>query len=156
MRRPSDLLRPTTRRLASLGAIAMVATTAAACGNDDGASNRTDVPITDAAASGVTTPEEKQSTDAEVTAGLQALPALVTTAAATIGTSAAADAFEPIEASWRTYEGTVRSQEPDIYLAIEDEFANLQKALADGDAAVAEDAQAKIQAAVDEYLTKHP
>jgi hypothetical protein len=138
-----------------VSAIAVLATVAAACGNDDGASNRTDVAVSESA-SGATTPEEKQSTDAEVSAGLQALPALVTIAAATIGTSAAAAAFEPIEASWRTYEGTVRSKEPDIYLAIEDEFANVQKALDDGDAAVAEAAQTKIQAAADEYLTKHP
>ncbi len=154
MRRPSDLFRPSTRCSVAIGALAVLATTTAACGDDDGASNRTDVAVIET--TGGTTPEEKQSTDAEVSAGLKALPALVAAAAATVGTSAAADAFEPIEASWQTYEGTVRSKEQDIYLAIEDEFANVQKALEDGDAAVAEAAHTKIQAAVDEYLTKHP
>ena len=134
-----------------------MATPAAACGGDDGASNRTDVAVTETAASGDTTPEEKQSTDAEVSAGLTALPPLVGDGAA--GTSIVRSrrrASSRSRQSWRTYEGTVRAKEPDIYLAIEDEFANLQKALDDGDAAVAEDAQTKIQAAVDEYLAKHP
>ena len=151
----ADLPRAAARRLVSIGGLALVGTVAVACGSDDGASNRSDVAVTGTTTAG-TTPEQQQSSDTEVAAGLGALPTLVATAVATVGTPAATAAFEPIEASWRTYEGTVRSKEQDIYLAIEDGFANLQTALADGDAATAKDAETTISAAADQYLAKHP
>ena len=136
------------------GRIVMVAVAvalwAAACGGDNSGSSAT------TAGAATTTPEEKQSTDAEVTTGLKALPALVDAAAAKVSSGDGTSAFEPIEASWKTYEGTVRAKEQDLYLAIEDGFANLQKAIDGKDAAKAAEAKAAITTAADQYLAKHP
>jgi hypothetical protein len=125
---------------------------AAGCGDDDDSSAAATAP----AGAVTTTPEERQVSDAEVTAGLKALPALVAAAVATVGTDAAKSAFEPIEASWQSYEGTVRTKEQDLYLTIEDNFANLQKALTDGSKDDAAKAQAAIDKAASDYLAKHP
>jgi hypothetical protein len=128
-----------------------VALGAVACGGDNsGSSSSTTAGVP------TTTPEEKQSTDAEVTAGLKALPALVEAAVAKVSTGDGTAAFEPIEASWKTYEGTVRAKEQDLYLAIEDGFANLQKAIDAKDAAQAAAAKAAVATAADQYLAKHP
>lgn len=131
---------------------AVIVLGAAACGDDDDSTAATTAP----AASGSTTPEERQVSDAEVTAGLTALPPLVATAVAAVGTDAAKTAMEPIEASWESYEGTVRTNEPDLYLTIEDNFANLQKALDEDNKADAAKAQAAIEQAASDYLAKHP
>jgi hypothetical protein len=145
---------PMGRGRAALAAAmaAAIVVGAAACGDDDASSAAT--PTASGAAG--TTPEERQVRDAEVTAGLKALPALVATAVATVGTDAAKSAFEPIEASWASYEGTVRTKEPDLYLTIEDNFANLQKALTDGTRDAATKAQSAIGTAASDYLAKHP
>jgi hypothetical protein len=144
-----------TRAAVTTAMAAAIVLSAAACGDDDDSSGATTV----AAASGgttTTTPEERQVSEAEVTAGLKGLPALVATAVAAVGTDAASEAFEPIEASWETYEGTVRTKEADLYLAIEDGFAKLQKALSEGNKADATEAQSAIQQAASDYLAKHP
>ena len=135
---------------------ALVAGAAAVCLVVVGAACGDDKPSGSTATTATTTPEDKQSTDAEVTAGLKALPALVDAAVAAASSGNGTAAFEPIEASWRTYEGTVRTKESDIYLAIEDEFANLQKAIDEKDAAKAEAAKTKLVAAANQYLAKHP
>jgi hypothetical protein len=141
------------RRAALATALAVVIVLgAAACGDDDDSTAATTAP----AASGGTTPEERQVSDAEVTIGLKALPALVAAAVATTGSDAAKDALEPIEASWASYEGTVRTKEQDLYLTIEDNFANLQKALTEENKADAAKAQAAIEQAASDYLAKHP
>ena len=123
----------------------------AACGGDNSSGSTTAT-----AATATTAPEEKVSTDAEVSAGLKALPLLVDAAVAKVGTGDGTSAFEPIEASWKTYEGTVRAKEPDLYLAIEDGFSNLQNAIDAKDSAKAADAKAAITGAADQYLAKHP
>jgi hypothetical protein len=94
-------------------AVTMVATLvlgAAACGDDDDSATAT----TAATSAEGTTPEERQVSDAEVTAGLRALPPLLSAAVATIGTDAAKTAIEPVQASWFTYEGTIRTKEQDL------------------------------------------
>ena len=140
-----------TRAAVATAVAATIVLGAAACGDDDDSTAGT-------TSTGATTtaPEERQVSDADVTAGLKALPALVATAVATVGTDAAKEAFEPIEASWETYEGTVRTKEADLYLAIEDGFAKLNKALSDGNKADATEAQSAIQQAASDYLAKHP
>jgi hypothetical protein len=141
------------RRVVALSAATVVGLAATGCGGDDGASARSDAGQISAAD---TTPEERQVSDAEVTAGLTAMKPLVAAAAASVATDAASGAFEPIEATWRTFEGTVRTKEQDLYLAIEDGFAALQQALADKDAAAATKAQAAIDDAASQYLAQHP
>ncbi len=152
---PSECLSASrwARAMAATAVAASIVVGAASCGDDDDST----VATAAAAASGATTaPEERQVSDAEVTAGLKALPALVATAVAAVGTDAATEAFEPIEASWETYEGTVRTKEADLYLAIEDGFAKLQKALSDDNKADATEAQTAIDKAASDYLAKHP
>jgi hypothetical protein len=128
---------------------------ATACGDDDDDSTAaTTAPAASGAAT--TTPEERQVSDAEVTAGLTALPPLVATAVATVGTDAAKEAYEPVHDSWESYEGTIRTKEPDLYLAIEDGLEKLNKALSEDDKTDAAEAQSAIQQAASDYLVKHP
>jgi hypothetical protein len=141
--------------LATRGRVVVVAVGLAVVGAGCGSDNSSGSSATTVAAA-TTAPEEKQSTDAEVAAGLKALPALVTAAVAKVSGGDGTAAFEPVEESWRTYEGTVRAKESDIYLAIEDGFSSLQKAIDDKDAAKAEEAKTAIVTAANQYLAKHP
>lgn len=138
------------RRRAVLVMVPLVLGEVVACGGDNRGSSAT------TAAAATTTPEQRQSTDAAVAAGLKGLAALVDAAAAKVATGDGTAAFEPVEASWQTFEGTVRAKEPDIYLAIEDGFANLTNAIDAKDVAKAAEAKTAIAAAADQYLAKHP
>jgi hypothetical protein len=117
-----------------------------ACGGDDSSGST----------AATTSPEQKQSTDAEVSAGLKALPALVVATVAAVGTSNAEARLDAIEESWRTYEGTVRAKEQELYLQIEDGFGSLKQAVDAKDAAAAAAARKSIEDAANEYLAKHP
>jgi hypothetical protein len=125
---------------------------AAACGSDSGGST---TATSGAASASGTAPEDKQVTDAEVTAGFAKMPALF--AAAVAAGAGDADAkFEAIEENWREFEGTVRSKEPDLYISFEDELSNLHKAMGDGDKAKAAESQAKLESIISQYQAKHP
>ena len=97
-------------------------------------------------------PESHIAPDAEVTAGLAALKAVgdkVAARADGAGSKAAAEGLEPV---WQPIEGTVKKNEPDIYLDIEDSFQRMES----GDLANAKKGAAAMQTAVDDYLAKHP
>ena len=53
---------------------------------------------------------------------------------------------------WQPIEGTVKKNEPDIYLDIEDSFQRMES----GDLANAKKGAAAMPTAVDAYLAKHP
>ncbi len=53
---------------------------------------------------------------------------------------------------WQPIEGTVKKNEPDIYLDIEDSFQRMES----GDLANAKKGAAAMATAVDAYLAKHP
>src|SRR6476469_3108997 len=121
----ASLAAPSTRlrsSLLALAAAALISLPLASCGKDDGGSAQSDGGSASAAAE-TTSTEERQVSDQEVTVGLRSMKPLVAAAVATAGTGAATAAFDPIEAKWRTFEGTVRTKEQDLYLAIEDGFS---------------------------------
>ena len=105
-----------------------------------------------------TAPEEHQAPAAEVTAGL----ATINSTAAQIALATGADAKaakelnDSIEPAWEKIEGTVRSNDADLYIRFEDDFAALGKAVGAGDAAKAHSSSADIAEAVKAYQAKFP
>src|SRR5581483_11220138 len=103
-------------------------------------------------------PEAHQAPAAQVTAGLGQIKDL----AARVSAAAAADAKsakaldEGIEPAWNQIEGTVRTNDSDLYLRFEDDFAALSKAASAGDGPKAEQTSADISDAVQSYLAKFP
>ena len=68
----------------------------------------------------------------------------------------AADLNDQIEPEWQAIEGTIKSNDQDVYLTFEDTFALLGNAVDDGDAAAAKDAADTIGTAADDYLADYP
>jgi len=119
-----------------------------ACG-DDG-----DSSATSEAATATTEEGHEVVDDATVTAGLTATKAEVL-AAAMAGKLDDAG-YEEIFEGWEAYEGTVKKNDVNTYLALEDAFAALKKAGAASDTAGMKKAADAIVAAADAYLAKHP
>jgi len=97
-------------------------------------------------------PEDHIAPDAEVTAGLGKLKGVGATVAAAADGAASKEAAEGLEPVWQPIEGTVKKNEPDLYLDIEDGFQRMES----GDLANAKKGAAAMQTAVDDYLAKHP
>ena len=97
-------------------------------------------------------PESHIAPDAEVSAGLTRLKAVAATVAAAPGAAAAKEAGDGLERVWEPIEGTVKRNEPDLYLDVEDSF----ELLSNGDAADAKRGAQRLDRAVDAYLAKHP
>jgi len=60
-----------------------------------------------------------------------------------------------IEPTWKTIEDTVKQNDQNTYLAMEDNFAVLEKAADEGDAAAAAKGSAGVSSAVQAYLAKY-
>ena len=127
----------------------MVATMAlGACGTDDG----------DAADSGPTTtaPEQKVSSDADVAAGLAKMRAsldeLIAAGSDAAKAGAANDELEPV---WKDIEGTIKTNEPDVYITIEDAMSELSAGV-EGDEEKGALGITDLTSAIDEYLAKYP
>jgi hypothetical protein len=97
-------------------------------------------------------PESHIAPAAEVTAGLTALKGVGDKVAGSADGDASKEAAEGLETVWRPIEGTVKKNEPDIYLDIEDSFQRMES----GDLDNAKKGAAAMQTAVDDYLAKHP
>jgi hypothetical protein len=142
--------------------IAAVALVAAGCGGSDDSSGDTAAPAASAAASTAAAAGTEASTAAAaggssaaaVAAGLQQMVAT----AADVATKTATDpeagktAAEGLEPSWAPIEETVKANDPDAYVDIEDAMAQLES----GDAAKAVDGSTRIAAAITAYLAAHP
>jgi hypothetical protein len=124
-------------------------TAGVACGS--GGSNKSDAEAKPA-------PEEHRAPAAEVSAGLDKIAAL----AGQIATAAGRDAKsakqldQGIEPAWQAIEGTVRSNDKDLYIRFEDDFAALSKAAAAGDGSKAQQVAGDIGDAVKTYHAKFP
>jgi hypothetical protein len=92
--------------------------------------------------------------DATVTAGLAKTGAILT-AAATTPETAEAD-WDDAHTTWETYEGTVKQNRPDSYLAMEDALAAFETAAKAGDSAALTKAAADFQSAASTYLAAFP
>ncbi len=100
---------------------------------------------------------EHPVTAADVAANLRKIEQI----AGQIAQSAGTDKAEAIsldgrlEPIWKQIEGTVRHNNEDTYLAMEDSFAVLEKAADQGNAAAAAKGSAGITSAVQPYLAKY-
>jgi hypothetical protein len=133
----------------SAAAAALVALLAlTACGSDSDS---------DGSQPAATSPEEHIADDATVTAGLGRM---ATTAAAIQGQVAAGtavdDAQDQLEADWQQVEGTVRQNEPDMYLEFEEDLGAIDRAAAAADADATNTSVAALATVTASYLAKHP
>lgn len=132
-------------RLAA-GAILVSALFLGACSSDDAVESG---PAT-------TAPEQKISTDAEVAAGLakmqQSVAKIVAAGPDTAKAAAADDELEPV---WKTIEGTVKKNEPDIYVNIEDSMSLLSSGV-EGDEEKGAVGAKDMNTAITDYLAKYP
>ena len=139
-----------TLRAGISGLVLIGALGLSACSSDDTSSGST--------AAGPTTiaPEDIKVDASVVAAGLTKLPATIASAIAAIGTPEAATKLDAIEQQWAGFEGTVRSTDPDIYLAIEDQLDPVQDQIKKGDTAAATATAATLSDLFTQYLTKYP
>jgi hypothetical protein len=102
-------------------------------------------------------PEAQPANAAEVATGLRKIDELAKGIAASAGTDKAkAESLDgQIEPTWKTIEDTVKQNDQNAYLTMEDNFAVLEKAADDGDAAAATKGSAAISSAVQAYLAKY-
>ena len=137
-----------------LGAVMVAASGAlGACGGDesDGAAS-TAATSTATTAEAAAAPEDRIAPAAEVGAGLVKLKGVAASVAGAADGAAAKDAAEGLEPVWQPIEGTVKKNEPDLYLDVEDSFQRLESGSLDN---AKKGAQA-LNTAVDAYLAKHP
>ena len=112
-------------------------------------------PATSAPASQVQ--QAQPSSAADVATGLRKIDQLAKDTAASAGTdkTKATSLDSQIEPTWATIEDTVKQNDQNTYLTMEDNFAVLEKAADDGDAAAATKGSAAISSAVQAYLAKY-
>jgi hypothetical protein len=145
---------PWRRLLAVLLAGAALSVFVSACGDDSASSSS----ATSAASSDDTgEPEDVIVPDATVTAGLkQAITDMNALAEGVANGTATDDQFEEVHEGWESFEGTVKQNNPEAYLGLEDALAAMQKAIKDKDAAAAKQAAADFEADATAYLAEHP
>jgi hypothetical protein len=131
-----------SRLLLTLVASLGLALPLAACGSDGSSS--------DAAAAD----SYEIVSDADVAAGIAKSEADMT-ALSTAGTPSDEQLDELFE-DWEGYEGTVKENDPDTYLALEDALGAFKKAAGDTDEAGMVKAITDFTAASSAYLTAHP
>jgi len=138
-------------RLALGAAMVAIGVTLGACGGDDDSSSSaaTSEAATTQAAAG---PEDTIAPDAAVGAGLVKLKGVAEKVADASDADTSKAAAEGLETVWKPIEGTVKKNEPDLYLDVEDSFERLSS----GDLINAKQGEQDLTKAVDAYLAKHP
>jgi hypothetical protein len=103
-------------------------------------------------------PEDVRAPAAEVAAGLRQIDQTAKGVADKTGTdpAGAQQLDAQIHPAWEKVEGTIKSNNPDAYIAFEDNMAMLSIAAKNGDAAKAKTAAESISKAVGDYLTAYP
>lgn len=102
-------------------------------------------------------PQGQPATAAEVATGLRKIDQLAKEIADSAGSdkARAVSLDGEIEPTWKPIEDTVKQNDQNTYLAMEDSFAVLEKAADDGDAAAAAKGSAAVSSAVQAYLAKY-
>jgi hypothetical protein len=100
---------------------------------------------------------EQPTTAAAVAAGMRKIDQIGKEIAESAGTdkAKAAGLVDQIEPTWKPIEDTVKQNDQNTYLAMEDNFAVLEKAAEDGDSAAAAKGSTAISSAVQAYLAKY-
>jgi hypothetical protein len=136
-------------RFALVAAMVALGAALGACGgDDDSGGSSSGAATTQAAAS----PEDRIAPDAQVGAGLVKLKGVAERVAGAPDGDESKEAAEGLEAVWEPIEGTVKRNEPDLYLEVEDSFERLSS----GDLDNAKRGEQSLEKAVDAYLAKHP
>jgi hypothetical protein len=119
-------------------------------GGDTSVAPATSAPASDAR-------QAQPANAADVATGLRKIDQLAKDIAASAGTdkTKATSLNSQIEPTWATIEDTVKQNDQNTYLTMEDNFAVLEKAADDGDAAAATKGSAAISSAVQAYLAKY-
>ena len=147
-------LSPWRRLLAVLVAGATISVFVSACGDDSGSGSGSADPTE---GSGGTSPEDVIAPDSAVTAGLNQSITDMHALADGVANGTATDAqFEEVHEGWESIEGTVKKNNPEAYLGLEDALAAMQKAISDKDAAAAKQAASDFEADATAYLAEHP
>ena len=127
------------------------------CGDDDDAGEATAAATADATAG-----EDEAApgsyevvSDAAVASGYGEMIATMTQLS-TDPTSADEAALEGVHETWESFEGTVKQEDPDAYLASEEALDSFLEAGADQDAAAMAAATAKLSETAATYLAAHP
>ncbi|MGH3797011.1 MAG: hypothetical protein ACRDSP_19225 [Pseudonocardiaceae bacterium] len=106
----------------------------------------------------VAAPEAQRTTPVAVAAGMRTIDQIgkgIATAAGTDKARAQSLAGQ-IEPAWQPIEGTVKQNDQNAYLAMEDAFAVLEKAAANGDGPAAAKGADSVSATVQGYLARYP
>ena len=138
--------------LVSLVAVAGLA----ACGSDEPSSAPAN-PASGSTASASSSPEDLRADDAAVAAGLGRM--VTTSGSVAVKVAAGSkvdDAGQQLEADWKEVEGTVKANDPDLYLRIEDAIGGLDTAGKAGDVAGSAKVAAELAGAVTAYTAKYP
>ncbi|HEY8093500.1 MAG TPA: hypothetical protein VID93_06935, partial [Acidimicrobiales bacterium] len=109
-----------------------------ACGSSSSSSGSTSNESAESSEAAEESEGHEVVPDSEVTAGLAALLKLGATAVANVaaGQGSTGD-LDAMEAKWASFEGTIKQNEVDLYLEMEDNLANLRSAVKDGDSTAA-------------------
>jgi len=135
-----------------------------ACGSDSGSSSTTAKALASEGTGTASSDEDEESEeghevvpDAQVTAGLAELETMGTAvvAAANAG-KATTDDVDAMFDKWATFEGTIKQNEVDLYLTMEDSLAGLRAAADKNDGPAATTSMKALSDAVAAYLAKHP
>jgi hypothetical protein len=146
-------------RLMRAGAVAVMAVglafAAGACSSNDHTSTTANQS---ASANPSQAPEDVRAPDAAVAAGLKQIQDITGQVAQSVASnqSTAKDLNEQVEPVWQGIEGTVRATDSNAYLTFEDSFAELEKAVKNGDAAKAQEAATTVATTATAYLQKYP
>jgi hypothetical protein len=125
-----------------------------ACGgdeNDSGGGSSTAGTVT-STTQATAAPEATIAPDAAVSAGLAKLKGVAAKIAGAADGNGSKKASAGLEPVWQPIEGTVKKNEPDLYLEVEDSFQRLES----GNLANAKKGARALNTAVDAYLAKHP
>ena len=141
----------TTRWSKLVAAFGVSAVLLVACGSDSKSDSGSASEGTEAQA-----PEDVTVPAATVTAGLNTSSADVAALASRVGSGATEDEVDELFKDWEKYEGTVKANDVDTYLALEDAFAAMKSAVKANDSAAAKQAAEDFKTAADGYLAKHP
>ena len=139
-------------RLVLAAALGALSAGLAACGGDDGSASGGGTAASSSATTQAASPEDTIAPDAAVGAGLVKLKGVAERIADSPDGDAAEAAAEGLEPVWQPIEGTVKKNEPDLYLDVEDSFERLES----GDLDNAKQGAHDLEKAVDAYLAKHP
>jgi hypothetical protein len=150
-------MRRTRSGAVAAGLTIALALVAGACSSDDKTTS-TQSAIAGSSEDESKAPEEVRAAATEVTAGLMQIRDTTARIAQAVGSdkAKAEELNDQIEPVWELVEGTVKANDSDAYITFEDSFAELKKAIENGDSAKAQRAVTTVATTVTAYVGKYP